>query len=51
MDLRGLPIVSPGIDYSEVESINHRRLLIFLNHFAAHSVSFLNKFACSCEDR
>ena len=51
MDIRGLPLVSPGIDFTEVDSINHRRLLSFVNHFAAHSASFLNKFACTCEDR
>jgi len=51
MDARGLPVVSPGIDYRLVDPINPRRILSFINHLSSHSASFLNKFACSCEDR
>jgi len=51
MDAQGLPIVSPNIDYRQVEKISSQRLLCFVNHFVAHTVDFLNSFADSCERR
>jgi len=51
MDAQGLPIVSPKIDYGDVEKISPQRLVCFLNHFTAHTVAFLNAFAASCERR
>jgi len=51
MDAQGLPIVSPKIDFHDVDQISARRLLCFLNHFSAHTVDFLNTFATSCEQR
>jgi len=51
MDAQGLPIVSPKIDYREVDSISSQRLLCFVNHFQAHTIAFLNAFATSCEQR
>lgn len=35
---------------SQVGPINHKRTLAFLNHFITHSVRFLNRFSCVCEE-
>lgn len=51
VDSHGLPIVIPFVDYSVVDHISSRRLLCFINHFVAHTISFLNKFSRSCQDR
>ncbi|KAJ9592694.1 hypothetical protein L9F63_015638 [Diploptera punctata] len=51
MDVDGLPIIGPGLDYSQVGAIHQKRTLAFINHFICNTVSFLNKFSCSCELR
>lgn len=51
MDSDGLPLVGPGIDYNAVQPIHQKRMLAFLNHFVAHTVQFLNRFSCVCEDK
>ncbi|XP_077864541.1 WASH complex subunit 3-like [Saccoglossus kowalevskii] len=51
MDEDGLPIVGPGVDLTKVEAIHQKRMLAFLNHFITHTVRFLNKFSCVCEEK
>lgn len=51
MDIDGLPIIGPGLDYSQVGAIHQKRTLAFINHFISNTVSFLNKFSSSCELR
>lgn len=51
MDSDGLPIVGPAIDLTKVGSIHQKRTVAFLNHFIAHTVSFLNRFSCVCEEK
>ncbi|XP_064628779.1 WASH complex subunit 3-like [Lineus longissimus] len=51
MDADGLPLVGPGIDYTKVGAIHPKRTLAFLNHFITHTVRFLNRFSCVCEDK
>ncbi|KAG7213832.1 hypothetical protein KM043_003046 [Ampulex compressa] len=46
-----LPIIEPTIDYTKVPAINQKRTISFINHFIIHSVTFLNKFALSCEEK
>ncbi|XP_012231886.1 WASH complex subunit 3 [Linepithema humile] len=46
-----IPIIEPTIDYSKVPPINQKRTVSFINHFITHTVTFLNKFALSCEER
>lgn len=47
----GLPIVGPEVDLSQTPAINHKRTLAFLNHFITHTVRFLNRFSCVCEEK
>ncbi|KAJ4447009.1 WASH complex subunit 3 [Periplaneta americana] len=51
MDVDGLPIIGPGVDYTQVGAIHQKRTLAFINHFISNTVSFLNKFSRSCELR
>lgn len=51
MNSDGYPIVGPAVDYTKVGSINHKRTLAFLNHFISHTVRFLNRFSCICEEK
>ncbi|CAD5111102.1 DgyrCDS447 [Dimorphilus gyrociliatus] len=51
MDSDGLPLVGPGIDYNAVQPIHQKRMLAFLNHFVSHTVQFLNRFSCVCEEK
>ncbi|KAL9984757.1 hypothetical protein ACROYT_G007090 [Oculina patagonica] len=51
MDSDGFPIVGPNVDFTQVGPINHKRTLAFLNHFITHSVRFLNRFSCVCEEK
>lgn len=51
MDADGLPIVGTGIDFSKVGAIHQKRTLAFLNHFISHTVRFLNRFSCVCEEK
>ncbi|KZC09122.1 WASH complex subunit CCDC53 [Dufourea novaeangliae] len=46
-----IPIIEPTIDYTKVPPINQKRTIAFINHFIVHTVTFLNKFALSCEER
>lgn len=46
-----IPIIEPTIDYTKVPPINQKRMVSFINHFIVHTVTFLNKFALSCEER
>ncbi|XP_043248484.1 WASH complex subunit 3 isoform X1 [Colletes gigas] len=46
-----IPIIEPTIDYTKVPPINQKRTISFINHFIGHTVTFLNKFALSCEER
>ncbi|KAH0945553.1 hypothetical protein HN011_011331 [Eciton burchellii] len=46
-----IPIIEPTIDYAKVPPINQKRTVSFINHFIIHTVTFLNKFALSCEER
>lgn len=46
-----IPIIEPTIDYTKVPPINQKRTIAFINHFIGHTVTFLNKFALSCEER
>ncbi|XP_071454817.1 WASH complex subunit 3 [Hetaerina americana] len=49
MDVDGLPIIGPGVNYTEVRPIDHKRTLALINHFITNTVCFLNKFSRSCE--
>lgn len=51
MDADGLPIVGAGINLAEVDPINAKRMLAFLNHFIVHTASFLNRFSVICEEK
>ncbi|KYN27454.1 PREDICTED: WASH complex subunit CCDC53 [Trachymyrmex cornetzi] len=46
-----IPLIEPTIDYAKVPPINQKRTVSFINHFITHTVTFLNKFALSCEER
>ncbi|XP_076672066.1 coiled-coil domain containing 53 [Andrena cerasifolii] len=46
-----VPIIEPTIDYTKVPPINQKRTISFINHFIVHTVTYLNKFALSCEER
>ncbi|XP_031829292.1 coiled-coil domain containing 53 [Nomia melanderi] len=46
-----IPIIEPTIDYTKVPAINQKRTISFINHFIVHTVTFLNKFVLSCEER
>ncbi|KAG8222279.1 hypothetical protein J437_LFUL003260 [Ladona fulva] len=51
MDVDGLPIIGPGVNYAEVRPIDHKRTLALINHFITNTVCFLNKFSRSCETK
>jgi WASH complex subunit CCDC53 len=51
MDADGLPLVGPGINLAQIEPINQKRMLAFLNHFLSHTVAFLNRFSVVCEEK
>ncbi|WAR09027.1 WASC3-like protein [Mya arenaria] len=51
MDEDGLPLVGPGVDYTQVEAINQKRIIAFVNHFVSHTAGFLNRFSCVCEEK
>ncbi|CAB4007753.1 WASH complex subunit CCDC53 [Paramuricea clavata] len=51
MDSDGLPIMGPAIDLTKVGSIQQKRTIAFLNHFITHTVTFLNRFSCVCEEK
>jgi len=35
----------------QVDPINPKRMLAFLNHFIVHTTSFLNRFSVICEEK
>ena len=39
------------VDYSEIESFEKKRLLVFLNHFLSRTSNFLNSFSQDCDKR
>ncbi|XP_032223494.1 WASH complex subunit 3 isoform X2 [Nematostella vectensis] len=43
--------IVPNVDYTKVSPLNHKRTLAFLNHFITHTVRFLNRFSCVCEEK
>jgi len=46
-----IPIIEPTVDYTKVPPINQKRTIAFINHFIAHTITFLNKFSLSCEEK
>ncbi|XP_012283817.1 WASH complex subunit 3 [Orussus abietinus] len=51
MSEHDIPIVDPTIDYTQVPPIHQKRTITFINQFIIHTVTFLNKFALSCEEK
>ncbi|XP_046738786.1 WASH complex subunit 3 [Diprion similis] len=47
----GIPIIEPTVDFTKVPAIHQKRTITFVNHFIIHTVTFLNKFALSCEEK
>lgn len=37
--------------FDQVEAINQKRTLAFINHWVLHTVAFLNQFSAMCEER
>lgn len=35
----------------QVEAINQKRTIAFINHFITHTSRFLNRFSCVCEEK
>lgn len=35
----------------QVEALNPKRTLAFVNHWVAHTISFLNQFSSVCEEK
>ncbi|XP_058789810.1 WASH complex subunit 3 [Phymastichus coffea] len=46
-----IPIIEPTVDYTKIPSVNQKRTIAFINHFIAHTITFLNKFSLSCEEK
>ena len=40
-----------GLDYNQVECLQRKRLLAFVNHFVSHTAHFLSNFTIQCEQR
>ena len=40
-----------GLDYSQVECLERKRLLAFVNHFVTRTAHFLSSFTIQCEQR
>uniref|UniRef100_A0A1B6KWC5 WASH complex subunit 3 n=1 Tax=Graphocephala atropunctata TaxID=36148 RepID=A0A1B6KWC5_9HEMI len=49
--LENLSSITSGVDLTQVPPIHQKRLLTFVNHFIITTVSFLNKFAQTCESK
>ncbi|XP_046417912.1 WASH complex subunit 3 isoform X1 [Neodiprion fabricii] len=47
----GIPMIEPTVDFTKVPPIHQKRTITFVNHFIVHTVTFLNKFALSCEEK
>jgi len=39
------------IKWLQVDAINPKRMLAFLNHFIVHTTGFLNRFSVICEEK
>lgn len=35
----------------QVEAIQQKRTIAFINHYITHTASFLNRFSCVCEEK
>ncbi|CAG7733496.1 unnamed protein product [Allacma fusca] len=46
-----ISVAVAGIDINNVEPLDHKRLVAFMNQFLTTTVSFLNHFSAACEDR
>ncbi|KAJ8673320.1 hypothetical protein QAD02_004582 [Eretmocerus hayati] len=46
-----IPIIEPSVDYTKVPPISQKRTIAFINHFIIQTITFLNKFALSCEEK
>lgn len=46
-----ITVAVSGIDLNRVEPLDTRRLVTFINHYLATTVSFLNHFSVQCESR
>ena len=40
-----------GVDYNQVECLERKRLLAFVNHFVSHTAQFLSTFTLQCDQR
>ena len=40
-----------GLDYSQVECLQRKRLLAFVNHFVSRTAHFLSTFTLQCDQR
>ena len=40
-----------GLDYNQVECLQRKRLLAFVNHFVSRTAHFLSTFTVQCEQR
>ena len=40
-----------GLDYNQVECLERKRLLAFVNHFVTRTAHFLSTFANQCEQK
>ena len=41
----------PGLDYKQVQCLQQKRLLAFVNHFVTRTADFLSTFASQCEQK
>lgn len=41
----------PGLDYKQVQCLQQKRLLAFVNHFVIRTADFLSTFALQCEQK
>ena len=39
----------PGIDYTQVEGLQRKRILTFVNHFVIQTSQFLTNFSQNCD--
>ena len=51
MEQEELPLGGIGVDFTQVEPIQHKRTLAFINQFVTHSAHFLNRFSFVCEEK
>ena len=43
--------IIPGLDYSQVECLQRKRLLAFVNHFVSRTAHFLATFTQQCDQK